>query len=252
MNAPGHMVEVGGGFATRSDAELAQGALAAAGISSVIEADDAGGAYPFDLTGGARLLVEQEDARPDHERARERHALLHAARQLAGLHRARLRQAHERERLLDALTDLRPRHRALPQAEGDVLGDRHVRKQRIGLEHHAEAASPRGLAGDVAAVEDDTARVRRHEARDDVECRRLAASRRAEQRKHLALVDREIDPGERVHRAVALANRFEDNDGLQFLIWNTRERFSTRSATKTTTNVAPMKIVDSAAIVGSV
>jgi hypothetical protein len=28
----------------------------------VIEADDAGGAYPFDLTGGARLLVEQADA----------------------------------------------------------------------------------------------------------------------------------------------------------------------------------------------
>jgi hypothetical protein len=62
LNAPAHKVEVGGGFATRSDAELAQGALAAAGIESVIAADDAGGAYPFDLTGGARLLVAQEDA----------------------------------------------------------------------------------------------------------------------------------------------------------------------------------------------
>jgi hypothetical protein len=62
MDEADHMVEVGGGFTTRSDAELAQGALAAAGISSVIAADDAGGAYPFDLTGGARLLVEQEDA----------------------------------------------------------------------------------------------------------------------------------------------------------------------------------------------
>ena len=56
------MVEVGGGFTMRSDAELAQGALAAAGISSVIAADDAGGAYPFDLTGGARLLVAEADA----------------------------------------------------------------------------------------------------------------------------------------------------------------------------------------------
>ena len=62
MSAPGHKVEVGGGFTTRSDAELAQGALAAAGIESVIAADDAGGAYPFDLTAGARLLVDQEDA----------------------------------------------------------------------------------------------------------------------------------------------------------------------------------------------
>ena len=36
--------------------------LAAAGIPAVISADDAGGAYPFDLTGGARLLVDEADA----------------------------------------------------------------------------------------------------------------------------------------------------------------------------------------------
>jgi hypothetical protein len=48
-------------FPTRSDAELAQSALAAAGIRSVILADDAGGAYPFDLTGAARLLVDEMD-----------------------------------------------------------------------------------------------------------------------------------------------------------------------------------------------
>jgi hypothetical protein len=51
------MVAVGT-YATRSDAELAQTALTAAGITSVIAADDAGGAYPFDLSGGARLLVD--------------------------------------------------------------------------------------------------------------------------------------------------------------------------------------------------
>ena len=58
---PSPMV-VAGTYATRSDAELAQTALTAAGIQSVIEADDAGGAYPFDLSGGARLLVEEADA----------------------------------------------------------------------------------------------------------------------------------------------------------------------------------------------
>ena len=51
-----------GTFPTRGDAELAQSALAAAGIESVIAADDAGGAYPFDLSGGVRLLVEEADA----------------------------------------------------------------------------------------------------------------------------------------------------------------------------------------------
>jgi hypothetical protein len=53
------MVEVSF-YPTRSEAELAQTALAVEGITSVIAADDAGGAYPFDLTGAARLLVDEE------------------------------------------------------------------------------------------------------------------------------------------------------------------------------------------------
>jgi hypothetical protein len=55
------MVEVGV-YRIRGDAEIAQGRLAVEGITSVIAADDAGGAYPFDLSGGARLLVDKEDA----------------------------------------------------------------------------------------------------------------------------------------------------------------------------------------------
>src|SRR5215210_815376 len=55
------MIHVGT-YPTRTDAELAQTVLAAAGIPSVVAADDAGGAYPFDLTGGARLLVDEADA----------------------------------------------------------------------------------------------------------------------------------------------------------------------------------------------
>ncbi len=51
-----------GAYGTRSDAELAQATLAAAGVPSHLAADDAGGAYPFDLTGGARLLVDEADA----------------------------------------------------------------------------------------------------------------------------------------------------------------------------------------------
>jgi len=52
-----------GSFATRADAELAQSALEAAGIRSEVESDDAGGAYPFDLSGGARLFVDEADAK---------------------------------------------------------------------------------------------------------------------------------------------------------------------------------------------
>jgi len=50
-----------GTFPTRTDAELAQAALEVEGIASLISADDAGGAYPFDLSGGARLLVAEAD-----------------------------------------------------------------------------------------------------------------------------------------------------------------------------------------------
>ena len=58
----GATVQVGT-YPTRSDAEFAQTVLAAAGIPSFVNSDDAGGAYPFDLTGGgARLLVDETDA----------------------------------------------------------------------------------------------------------------------------------------------------------------------------------------------
>jgi hypothetical protein len=56
------MVEIAA-YSTRSDAEFAQAMLASAGIASVLAADDAGGAYPFDFSGAARVLVDEADAR---------------------------------------------------------------------------------------------------------------------------------------------------------------------------------------------
>jgi hypothetical protein len=55
------MVEVGA-YPNRSDAELARAALAVVGIPSVLSVDDAGGAYPSEPTGGARLFVSESDA----------------------------------------------------------------------------------------------------------------------------------------------------------------------------------------------
>ena len=49
------------GYARRSEAEIVQGLLASAGIESSLSADDAGGAYPFVLSGGAQLLVDEDD-----------------------------------------------------------------------------------------------------------------------------------------------------------------------------------------------
>jgi hypothetical protein len=51
-----------GTFLTQIEADLAQGALEAAAITSMISADDAGGQRPHLWMGGIRLLVRAEDA----------------------------------------------------------------------------------------------------------------------------------------------------------------------------------------------
>jgi len=56
----GRLVPVGS-FPTRSEAEIAQGLLASAGIDASVSADDAGGASPFVLSGAAQLLVDEDD-----------------------------------------------------------------------------------------------------------------------------------------------------------------------------------------------
>jgi hypothetical protein len=51
-----------GTYGTRDEAEIVQGLLASAGIAASIKADDAGGAFPFVLSGGAQVLVDESDA----------------------------------------------------------------------------------------------------------------------------------------------------------------------------------------------
>lgn len=48
-------------YPTRDEAEVVQGLLASAGIEASVSADDAGGAFPFVLSGGAQLLVAEDD-----------------------------------------------------------------------------------------------------------------------------------------------------------------------------------------------
>jgi hypothetical protein len=48
-------------FLSRIEAEIAHGALEAAGIESMIAADDAGGTRPGMWMGGVRLIVRVED-----------------------------------------------------------------------------------------------------------------------------------------------------------------------------------------------
>lgn len=51
-----------GTYPNRIEAEIAQGALAAAQIEAMVSADDAGGTQPGLWMGGVRVLVRAEDA----------------------------------------------------------------------------------------------------------------------------------------------------------------------------------------------
>ena len=93
-------------------------------------------------------LVEQQRFRIGDQRAGQRHALLLAAGKLRrparriGLH---LHQLQHVERLGAALVLVDALHL---QAEGDVVDEVEMRKQRVGLEHHRRAALGRRQVGD--------------------------------------------------------------------------------------------------------
>ncbi len=100
-------------------------------------------------------LVEQQQLRALDQRARERDALLLAARELVGLALRERPELHQRQHLRDALADLRRRHALLLQPVGDVLLDRHVREQRVGLEHQVDRPLVGRHVGHVDAVDED-------------------------------------------------------------------------------------------------
>jgi hypothetical protein len=135
-------------------------------------------------------LVQQEHGRLHHDGAREGHPLLLAARQLCRVPVGELTQAHHVEDAGHARAHLVAREAAHLEAEGHVLGHRHVRPDGVALEDHRHGAflgRERGRRRrDDAAVHLDRALAGRQEARDHPERGGLAAPRGPEQREELA------------------------------------------------------------------
>jgi hypothetical protein len=139
-------------------------------------------------------LVEQQHARLGDERARQRHALLLAAGQLARLAFApggpwpRV-PAGRRARFWRS---------ALPmpfifRLKATLSSGREVREQREALEHHGRAARGGGQVGDVAVVQQDVAAGDRLVARDHAQRGALAAARGAQQAAVAAAGDAQVD-----------------------------------------------------------
>ena len=118
------------------------------------------------------------------------------------------------EHLADAPRDLGLRHAHLLEAEGDVLLDRHVREQRVRLEHHVHGLLVRRHVGHVDAVDVDLAAGRPLEAGQHPQQRRLAAARAAEQAEDLLLVDVERDVVDGDELAELLRDAIDPDEGL--------------------------------------
>ncbi len=92
------------------------------------------------------------------------------------------------------------------QAKAHVVGDRHVRVERVGLEHHGDAAVGRFRVGHVATANEDLAAANFLQPRDHAEEGGFAASRRPDEDGEFAFLDGERYVVNHFGRAEALAN----------------------------------------------
>jgi hypothetical protein len=149
------------------------------------------------LIEGAERLVEEDEARLEHQRARDAHALAHAAGKLRRISVREIVEPHERQRFAHAALDLGGFGAVAAQAEGYVVPHCEPGKARVFLEDDADAG------GDVTlhrpALEGNRAGARRRQPGQDFQQCRLAAAGRADDRHEFALGEVEIDRPQRVN-----------------------------------------------------
>ena len=139
----------------------------------------------------AERLIQHQQLRPRGQAARERHALLLAARQLDHAASFVAIQGDQRQHLLHTAGNLGLRQSLHAQPERDVGRDVLVREERIVLEHEAEVAPVYGDVVHVPACEGHGPGVGRLQTGHDAQQGGLAASARPEQADDLARLDRE-------------------------------------------------------------
>jgi hypothetical protein len=154
----------------------------------------------------AERLVEQQHARLDGERTRQRHALTLAAAELRRVPVRVAGQPDDREQLLHARVYLGLRPLAHAQPERDVLAHGHVLERGVVLEDEPDPALLGRQRRRIAAVDHDRAGIGNLESRDDAQQRRLARARRPEQRRQRARGDLERDAVQRLEVAEALGD----------------------------------------------
>ena len=138
-------------------------------------------------------LVEQENLGIAHDGTAHRDPLALPAGELARIALQIRVEVQNPGRLRHALLNRRGRRLAQLQAERHVVGNGHVRIQRIALEHHRDVAVLRLHIVDDLAVDGDRAAGNLLEPGQHAQQRRFAASRWANQHHELAVMDVEAD-----------------------------------------------------------
>ena len=158
-------------------------------------------------------LVEEDELRVVHERAREREALLHAAGQRARLHVLQVEQLDVAEQLVHARVGAGAGDAVDAGEEAEVLLDGEIRVERERLRHVAGLAlDALALRADVAAGDDGTAAGRLKEPAQHLDRRRLAGAVRAEKAEDLAARDAQRERVDRAVRAEAACEPVRRDD----------------------------------------
>ena len=103
-------------------------------------------------------LVKQEGSGFPHNGPADGNALALAARQLTGAPVKIFCQVQNPGRVLDPPRLFRLVKAGHAEREGDVLANRHMRVERIGLEHHGKAAPRRRNGCGILAIDDNLSR----------------------------------------------------------------------------------------------
>ncbi|MNP28786.1 hypothetical protein D3C76_1217780 [compost metagenome] len=138
-------------------------------------------------------FIHQHQLWFEHQRSGKRHALLLATGQLTGVALSERVELHHIQHPLDAFADVGLAQVAHTQRERQVLGHRHVRKQRVVLEHHADVAFVRRHVVDRAPGQLDLAGRRGLEACQHHQAGGLAGAGRAEQGQEFAFANIQIE-----------------------------------------------------------
>ena len=174
-----------------------------------------------DVGGGQRRsrLVENEEARLARQRLGDLHHLPARQRQILDQrHRMDVGRSGARERILGEAPLRAPVDQpetARRIGDGDVVGDRKVGNERKLLEDADNAGAVGGgrrIESDFRPVEHDASGVRRDDAGQDLDQRRLARAVLAENGVNAAREHGEIRVGERPHAAIALGYALHAQD----------------------------------------